>query len=96
MNREFYSPNFILTGLNQLWNCCSFDGILLGFQNVKLHSDIGLIGSDSYYIHMDVSADFFIFRPKLDMILNGNIGNFQAGDMVLREIVYLLQGQWPG
>ncbi|ENN75818.1 hypothetical protein HUJ04_008404 [Dendroctonus ponderosae] len=50
-----------------------FDGILLGFRNIKLHSDIGLIGSDSYYIHMDVSADFFIFRPKLEMVLKGTV-----------------------
>ncbi|KAJ8943166.1 hypothetical protein NQ318_008030 [Aromia moschata] len=41
------------------------DGILLGYQNVKLLSDKGLIVNDSCYIHMDLMAEFFVFKPEI-------------------------------
>ncbi|KAJ8963647.1 hypothetical protein NQ317_002563 [Molorchus minor] len=34
------------------------DGLLLGYQNIKLAKD-GIINNDSCYIHMNLEADFF-------------------------------------
>ncbi|KAB0795697.1 hypothetical protein PPYR_09758 [Photinus pyralis] len=45
-------------------------GILLGFENTKLLTE-GVIMNDSCFIHIDVSANFFIFKPEVGQILVG-------------------------
>ncbi|KAK5643046.1 hypothetical protein RI129_009213 [Pyrocoelia pectoralis] len=46
------------------------EGILLGFENIKLLSQ-GTIVDDSCFIHIDVSAKFFVFKPEVGQILVG-------------------------
>lgn len=48
-----------------------FQGIMLGYENVKLLTQLGTIGLDDCYVHFDIMADFFIFRPELGMDLKG-------------------------
>lgn len=48
-----------------------FQGIMLGYENVKLQSDLGVIGLENCYVHIDVHADFFVFKPEIDKVLKG-------------------------
>ncbi|KAK4877544.1 hypothetical protein RN001_010050 [Aquatica leii] len=45
-------------------------GILLGYENIKLVSD-GTIVDDSFFVHIDVTANFFLFKPEIDKVLTG-------------------------
>ncbi|XP_050509716.1 DNA-directed RNA polymerase I subunit RPA43 [Diabrotica virgifera virgifera] len=49
----------------------TFNGILLGYKNIKLLKDGGVIQDDSYYIHFDLQADFYIFKPEIGKIMEG-------------------------
>lgn len=51
------------------------DGLLLAYKNPTLLSPFAGILHDTCYIHMDIEADFYIFRPKVETKLKG-IFNF--------------------
>lgn len=46
-------------------------GILLGYQNIKLINDKGVIHNDSNGIHVDLEGDFFVFKPEIGKELKG-------------------------
>jgi len=50
---------------------CSFDGFILGHKNVELLTDKATIINDSPYLHFDVEADFYIFKPQVGCTLLG-------------------------
>lgn len=52
---------------------CSLDGILIGYQNVKILMDdrTGLIPMGVADIRINVSVEFFIFQPKIGGFLQG-------------------------
>lgn len=47
------------------------EGILCGYKNIKLLNELGTISDDSCYIHVDIEADFFIFKPIIGQMLKG-------------------------
>ncbi|CAG9838505.1 unnamed protein product [Diabrotica balteata] len=49
----------------------TFNGILLGYKNIKLLKEGGVIHDDSCYIHFDIRADFYIFKPEIGKIMEG-------------------------
>ncbi|XP_057667664.1 DNA-directed RNA polymerase I subunit RPA43 [Diorhabda carinulata] len=51
----------------------TFNGILLGYQNIKLLTDGGVIHEDSCFIHFDIQANFYIFKPEIGKIMNGMV-----------------------
>lgn len=53
--------------------CRHLNGILLGYDNVKLLSSDGLICDDSCFVHTDIEADFYVFKPEIDSTLQGVI-----------------------
>ena len=50
---------------------CSFNGVLLGYKNVKLIKDRATIINDDPSLHLDIEADFYIFMPELGCTLFG-------------------------
>ncbi|KAK0166071.1 hypothetical protein PV328_004521 [Microctonus aethiopoides] len=52
-------------------------GLLLSYKNPKLLSSLGSILYDSHFIHVDIEADFYIFKPEVGSVLSG-IVNKQA------------------
>lgn len=53
-------------------NCfLRLDGILCGYKNIKFLSKLGHISDDSCFIHVDIEAEFFIFKPTKRKILEG-------------------------
>lgn len=46
-------------------------GILLGYDNIVLQSNGGVITNDSCYMHINVEADFYIFKPEIGQLLKG-------------------------
>lgn len=46
---------------------------MLGFTDIRLQSELGVIGMDNCHIHIDIVANFFIFRPEIGMILKGTV-----------------------
>ncbi|CAH0545898.1 unnamed protein product [Brassicogethes aeneus] len=57
------------------------EGILLGYQHIKLCGDTGAINFDSCFVHIDIQADFYLFKPNVDRILSG-IVNKKSTDHV--------------
>lgn len=57
------------------------DGILLGYKNVKILTPQGGLVTDSCYIHLDIEADFYIFKPEVGATLTG-IVNKKSKDHV--------------
>ncbi|CAG9770510.1 unnamed protein product [Ceutorhynchus assimilis] len=51
----------------------SFQGIMLGYENVRLQSKLGVIGSDNCHVHLDIEALFYVFHPQIDMVLKGTV-----------------------
>ncbi|KAL3285108.1 hypothetical protein HHI36_019232 [Cryptolaemus montrouzieri] len=47
------------------------EGIVLGYKNIKLLTEAGVISGDSSFIHLDIQADFVIFKPVPGNILPG-------------------------
>ncbi|KAF5286109.1 hypothetical protein FQA39_LY16392 [Lamprigera yunnana] len=45
-------------------------GILLGYENIKLLSQ-GTIVDDSFFVHLDISANFYLFKPEVGKVLTG-------------------------
>ncbi|KAK0175321.1 hypothetical protein PV327_009078 [Microctonus hyperodae] len=52
-------------------------GLLLSYKNPKLLSSLGSILYDNHYIHVDIEADFYVFKPEIGSVLSG-IVNKQA------------------
>ncbi|KAL1516791.1 hypothetical protein ABEB36_000649 [Hypothenemus hampei] len=50
-----------------------FNGILLGFENLKLLSSLGAIGPDNCYIHIDIQGWFFVFQPQIGLKMTGTV-----------------------
>ncbi|KAL2728864.1 DNA-directed RNA polymerase I subunit RPA43 [Vespula squamosa] len=48
-------------------------GFLLAYKNPKLLTPLGDIFYDSCFIHIDIEADFYVFRPKIGHLLKGVI-----------------------
>ncbi|XP_057334029.1 probable serine/threonine-protein kinase kinX [Microplitis mediator] len=48
-----------------------FNGLLIAYKNPKLLCPLGFINYDNYFIHMNVQADFYIFRPAVGSVLTG-------------------------
>ncbi|XP_066140008.1 DNA-directed RNA polymerase I subunit RPA43 [Euwallacea fornicatus] len=83
----------------------SLKGIILGFENVTILSEFGVIGMDNCYIHLDVWASFFIFQSEIGMILKGvvtRVTNNYIGCLVYNTFNISLpkpddnQGEWLG
>ena len=47
------------------------EGVPIAFQNIKSLAKLGRILGDQPCIHMDVVADFVIFRPTVGSMLKG-------------------------
>jgi len=47
-------------------------GFVLAFRNPKLLSNVGEMLYDSPFIHIDIEADFYLFRPTVGSFLKGN------------------------
>lgn len=58
---EYFFMNFIFR----------LDGLLLAYKNPIILTPVAGILNDTSYIHIDVEADFYIFRPKVDAKLKG-------------------------
>ncbi|KAM0731300.1 DNA-directed RNA polymerase I subunit RPA43 [Formica fusca] len=67
----------IQRGLNQILKSSlnSYDkelnGFMLAFKNAKLLSNFGELLYDSPFIHVDIEADFYLFRPMVGSFLKG-------------------------
>jgi len=48
-------------------------GILLGYHDIKLLSSTGAVSNDSFFIHTDVAAAFYLFKPEIGKILTGTV-----------------------
>lgn len=46
---------------------------MLSARNITLLSPLGALRHDSPEIHIDIEADFYIFQPEIDSILEGVI-----------------------
>lgn len=46
-------------------------GFLLAYKNPKLLTPLGDIFYDSCFIHIDIEADFYVFRPQIGHLLKG-------------------------
>ncbi|CAM9328849.1 unnamed protein product [Lampetra fluviatilis] len=63
----------------------SLKGVPLAYDNMKLLSGLGDLIDDQGYIHMDVQADFVVFRPNPGDILKGvvnKLGSAHVGCLV--------------
>ncbi|XP_018310403.1 DNA-directed RNA polymerase I subunit RPA43 isoform X2 [Mycetomoellerius zeteki] len=73
-----YHLNNIQRGLNQILGSLlnTYDrelkGFVLAFRNPKLLSNLGELFYDSPFIHVDIEADFYLFRPKVGSFLKDN------------------------
>lgn len=56
-------------------------GILLGYKNVKLLSDEGSIVTDTCHVHVNIDADFYIFKPEIGTTVKGVVNKI-SGDHV--------------
>lgn len=54
-------------------------GILMGYTKIKLKRQEGSISNDAPFIHVDVQADFYIFKPKNGVTLRGRVNKKSAG-----------------
>lgn len=58
---------------------------MLGYKNIKLLSSDGTIVSDSCHVHIDIQADFYIFKPEIGSTLKGivnKVGPVHVGCLV--------------
>jgi DNA-directed RNA polymerase I subunit RPA43 len=51
--------------------CSRLGGILCGYKNIKFLSEEGHICDDSSFIHINIQADFFIFKPSIGKVIEG-------------------------
>jgi len=68
----------ILSTLNH-WLCKyvnELDGLLIAYDNVDFASEVGIIKDDLPYVFWDISADFYLFEPKVNSVLKGKVTRF--------------------
>ncbi|GAB1859408.1 DNA-directed RNA polymerase I subunit RPA43 [Camponotus japonicus] len=67
----------IQRGLNQILKSSlnnydkELNGFVLAFKNPKVLSNFGELLYDSPFIHIDIEADFYLFRPKVGSFVKG-------------------------
>ncbi|XP_076637124.1 RNA polymerase I subunit F [Colletes latitarsis] len=81
LKKHFGLHPFHLTNLNAALNeilssnlnlyDAELKGFLLAYKNPKLLTPLGEIFYDTCFIHVDIEADFYIFRPKVGCSLKG-------------------------
>ncbi|XP_043263380.1 DNA-directed RNA polymerase I subunit RPA43-like [Colletes gigas] len=81
LKKHFGLHPFHLTNLNAALNeilssnlnlhDAELKGFLLAYKNPKLLTSLGEIFYDTCFIHVDIEADFYIFRPKVGCSLKG-------------------------
>ncbi|KZC05016.1 PREDICTED: DNA-directed RNA polymerase I subunit RPA43 [Dufourea novaeangliae] len=81
--KHFGLHPFHLTNLNAALNeilssnLNSYDtelkGFLLAYKNPKLLTPLGEIFYDTCFIHVDIEAEFYVFRPEVGCLLKGTI-----------------------
>lgn len=49
------------------------DGILLGYRNIKVLECSAPVYDDSCFAHINIEAEFFIFKPEINKILHGTV-----------------------
>lgn len=49
----------------------TLDGIIVGYENVKLVGGVGHAVINSSLLHVNIHALFYVFRPRVDVILSG-------------------------
>jgi len=55
------------------------NGILMGYDKLKLKKRTGNILNDQPYIHIDIQADFYLFVPQKGVTLRGRVNKKSAG-----------------
>ncbi|XP_063919718.1 DNA-directed RNA polymerase I subunit RPA43 [Zophobas morio] len=72
-----YHLSDLNNSLNEILNtrvgkyCPRLEGILCGYKNVNFSSQNGYICDDSCFIHVDTEADYFLFKPATEKLLQG-------------------------
>lgn len=56
-------------------------GVLLGYQDPRLTATTGHILHDQPYIHLDVSATFYVFTPKVGDMVHGVVNKRSGGHL---------------
>ncbi|EZA50082.1 DNA-directed RNA polymerase I subunit RPA43 [Ooceraea biroi] len=59
------------------------EGFVLDFKKPKLLSNLGHTFYDSPFIHVDVEADFYLFRPTVGCILKGIVNKTGADHVIM-------------
>ncbi|XP_011635195.1 DNA-directed RNA polymerase I subunit RPA43 [Pogonomyrmex barbatus] len=105
-----YHLNNVQRGLNQILvsSLNTYDrelkGFVLAFRNSKLLNNLGATLYDSPFIHVDIEADFYLFRPTVGSFLKGVV-NKKGLDhiVVLVHKIYTISipkpddvEEWPG
>lgn len=80
------------------------NGFLLAYKNPKLLTPLGDTFYDSYFIHVDIEADFYVFRPEVGNTLKGIVnkkGYNHIGILVHKAFNVSIPKQplardWPG
>lgn len=57
-------------------------GFVLAFRNPKLLSNLGEMLYDSPFIHIDIEADFYLFRPTVGSFLKGKVNYIFASFII--------------
>ncbi|XP_012279379.1 ABC transporter F family member 4 [Orussus abietinus] len=70
--------NEILSGTLNNYDS-ELNGIVLSYKNPKLLTPLGNILYDTYYIHVDIVADFYVFRPEIGCSLRGFVNKKSNG-----------------
>ncbi|GLG98702.1 DNA-directed RNA polymerase I subunit RPA43, partial [Gryllus bimaculatus] len=47
------------------------DAVVLGCRNVSILTNLGTIVDDSPHVHLDIEAEFYLFKPEKDSLLSG-------------------------
>lgn len=55
---------------------------MLTFKNPKLTSNLGEVLYDSPFIHIDVDAEFYLFRPSVGCCVKGFINLYSLIELV--------------
>lgn len=79
-----YSKEYVsLTNINYFLynsycNICRLGGILLGYDDMNVLSNVGVINNDNCFIHVDIESNFFIFKPVIGQQLNGVVNKIST------------------
>lgn len=82
-----FSYDLLLLVISNIYCCnnknliCRLGGILLGYENIKMTHEKGIIHNDSSGIHIDLEGDFYVFKPTIGREMQG-IVNRKGKDFV--------------